>query len=92
MIYVLEQKIREKMYTSINPRSLLYKRGGLRGYNAPIICIHGPQPTGMGGDSYFSILKSLVRLVLARPCGDKLMVTPLSPTPQEHITGVRVPM
>ena len=51
-----------------------------------------PAPTGMGGDSDFSLFRALV---WAPPCGDQLMVTTLllaPPYTTENLTGVSVPM
>ena len=56
---------------------------------APVICIHGPPPTGMGRDNDFSLFRALVK---ALPCGDKLMVTTLlldPPYTTENLTDVR---
>ena len=51
-----------------------------------------PPPTGMGGDSDFSLFRVLA---YAPPCGDKLMVTTLLlglPYTTEYLNGVSVTM
>ena len=54
--------------------------------SAPVICIHCPPPTGMGGDNDFLKIKALLKPL---HCGDKWKVTALlfSPTPGGHEKG-----